>query len=588
MRLPKLWLVLALILLGLASATQTVLEPGPSNPSEQAPNRSDQKVDDWAYSGRDNSKGRSGTTPSPTMRSPAPLAQDAGSARLGYSVGGAQDVENFRENVASGYLPLPSDLTYEGLFHDYYFDTGEGKPCQHLFCPSYSQAVSPDPLSGKPQRYLTVGLNADVTEADFERKRLNLVIVLDISGSMSSPFDRYYYDRSGQRQEVDPAEGAGKSKMALAAESVAALMEHLNADDRFGMVLFNGGAHLAKPLSRVGNTDMDAIREHVLELRAGGSTHMSAGMRMGTRLFDELAGADPAKYENRIIFLTDAMPNRGATDDDDLLSLAQRNAERGIYGTFVGIGVDFNSELVETIGTIRGANYHAVHSAEQFRERLDEGFAYMVTPLVFDLELTLDAPGYRIAQAYGSPGADEATGRLMSVNTLFPSRTKDGETRGGVVLLRLQRSADGERAAASDRAVLRVRYTDRHGHVERVETAITLSDRAPDDDDTGIRKAVLLARYADLLQNWLIDERRSQEADAPIEPSVSTEFGIRPPELEPWLGRWERQSTPLSVSGHYRDLFRRFRDHMRSEMAELDDPSLQRELDLLATLADAD
>lgn len=585
MRLSKLLLFFGLIVLGLLSASPSIFVDEADDPSTE-------RVDDWVYSGEAGRDGRSGLMPSPAVNAPATMAQEAGSSRLGYAVGGAKDVANFRENVANGYLPLPSDLTYEGLFYDYDFDTGERAPCAHLFCPSYSQAVSRDPLSGEPTHYLTVGLNSNLTEADFERKRLNLVIVLDISGSMSSPFDRYYYDRFGQRQEVDPAEGANQSKMALAAESVAALMEHLNADDRFGMVLFNEGAHLAKPLSPVGQTDMDAIRDHVLELRAGGSTNMSAGMQMGTGLFDELADADPARYENRIIFLTDAMPNRGVTDDDDLLSLAQRNAERGLHSTFIGIGVDFNSELVETIGTIRGANYHSVHSAAQFRERLDEGFAYMVTPLVFDLELTLDAPGYRIAQVYGSPDADEATGRLMSVNTLFPSRTTDGETRGGVVLLRLERTGADERAsasdraAASDRAVLRARYADRHGNVERVETAVTLSERAPDRfDNTGIRKAVLLARYADLLQNWLIDERRSQEADAPIEPSVSTEIGIRPPELEPGLGRWERRSMPLTVSDPYPDLFRRFRDHMRSEMAQLGDAALRQELDVLATLA---
>lgn len=37
--------------------------------------------------------------------------------------GGAQDIENFRENVEAGFLPLPTDLSFEGLAKDYYFDT---------------------------------------------------------------------------------------------------------------------------------------------------------------------------------------------------------------------------------------------------------------------------------------------------------------------------------------------------------------------------------------------------------------------------------------------------------------------------------
>lgn len=36
--------------------------------------------------------------------------------------GGAQDVGNFRENVAAGKLPRASDVTFEGLCKDYFFD----------------------------------------------------------------------------------------------------------------------------------------------------------------------------------------------------------------------------------------------------------------------------------------------------------------------------------------------------------------------------------------------------------------------------------------------------------------------------------
>lgn len=581
MSLSKWVLAIGLLVLGLLSIGPSILHQGPDDPAT--------KRDDWVYSGGASNDWLQSSGSAPTGSVPMYRMQSqAEASRLGFAAGGAKGIDNLRENVANGYLPLPTDLTYEGLFYEYYFDTGEQIPCERLFCPSYSHAVSRDPISGEPEHYLTVGLNSGLTEADFERKTLNLVVVLDISGSMSSPFDRYYYDRSGQRQEVEPSEDAEVSKMALAAESVAALMDHLKADDRFGVVLFNGTAHRAKPLSRVGDTDMDAIRDHVLQLRAGGSTNMSAGLQMGTNLFDELPPLNPSTHENRIILLTEAMPNRGATDDSDLLSLTERNAERGIHSTFIGIGVDFNTELADAITTVRGANYHAVHSAAQFRERMDGGFPYMVTPLVFDLELTLEAPGYRIAQVYGSPEADASSGRLMTVDTLFPSRTKDGETKGGVVLLKLERLPSDETTAtaAGNGVVLQVRYADRNGGTSEVETRIALDARAPEHfDNTGIRKAILLARYADLIGNWLNDERRSRVENRPIEPSVNAEAGIHPPERLPELGRWERQSIPLNVSSEYRSLFQAFADHLRPEMRAIGDETLQRELDLLATLA---
>lgn len=52
------------------------------------------------------------------------LQRGAGtSSRAVASAGGAQDVGSFRENIRQGYLPLPTDMTFEGLISQYYFDT---------------------------------------------------------------------------------------------------------------------------------------------------------------------------------------------------------------------------------------------------------------------------------------------------------------------------------------------------------------------------------------------------------------------------------------------------------------------------------
>ena len=151
-----------------------------------------QTIDDWEFRPEDIAKDRGYPSMSPMtggMKTAMPMSAME-SSRLGYAVGGAKDINNFRENIAQGYLPLPSDITYEGLFYGYYFDTGTPEECAKLFCPEYSTAVSKDPLSKSDDYYLAVGLNSGIKESDFQRKKLNLVIVMDISGSMGSPFDQ--------------------------------------------------------------------------------------------------------------------------------------------------------------------------------------------------------------------------------------------------------------------------------------------------------------------------------------------------------------------------------------------------------------
>ena len=197
--------------------------------------------------------------------------------------------------------------------------------------------------------------------------------------------------------------------MQIADESVVALLDHLKPEDRFGLVIFSDDAFLVDPLTSVGDKDLERLKSRILKIKETDGTNMEAGMEEGTALFDRFLQADKSEYENRIIFLTDAMPNMGETGDLGLFRMLEDNADQGIYTTFIGIGVDFNTELVESITKIKGANYYSVHSAGEFKKRMDDEFDFMVTPLVFDLRLKLDAPGYEIEKVYGSPEADQAT-----------------------------------------------------------------------------------------------------------------------------------------------------------------------------------
>jgi Ca-activated chloride channel family protein len=504
-------------------------------------------------------------------------------SEIGFSVGGAKDIDNFRKSIENGYLPLVTDITYEGLFYDYYFDTGEEEQCQKLFCPSYSYAISADPFSKNNEYYLSVGLNSGIKESDFQRKKLNLVIVLDISGSMSSPFNKYYYDAFGGKVPIVEAEEDKedeKSKMQVANESVVALLDHLNDGDRFGMVLFERDAYLAKPLRDIGDTDIGAIKSHVLDLKPRNSTNMEAGMKLGTGLFENFLDSDPTQYENRIIFLTDAMPNTGMTSEEGLFGIAKKNSDNRIYTTFIGIGVDFNTELIEYITKIRGANYYSVHSAKQFKERMDDEFEYMVTPLVFNLLLKLETEGYEIEKVYGSPEADEATGEIMKVNTLFPSKKDEAGTKGGIVILKLKKTSQ------DNSLNLKVSYEDREGKIDSSEKNIILPEKEPDFfENTGIRKGILLSRYVNLVKNWINDEREGKPTS-----SVSHDKGIVIPDPDPIidenrLSRWERQSTPLNVSIIYKNLFEEFNDYFKKEMDIIGDETLNKEILILIELS---
>merc|ERR1719181_2402378 len=186
---------------------------------------------------------------------------------------------------------------------------------------------------------------------------------------------------------------------------------------------------------------------------------MEAGFRAAVELLEPVASGHHCRdRESRIIFLTDDMPNVGAVDGDTMLGMVGHAAEKGVYTSLLGVGLDFNADVVEAMSKAKGAWYGSVRTSEAFIKRLDEEFDYMVTPLVFNLRLHLSSDAYAIDKVFGSPESEISTGQLMRVNTLFPSaKDEKGQTKGGVVLLRLLK----KHSAVADDTPLKLRVHTR-------------------------------------------------------------------------------------------------------------------------------
>jgi len=347
-------------------------------------------------------------------------------------------------------------------------------------------------------------------------------------------------------------------------------------------VLFDHEAYPVKPLRKVSATDMEAIKGHILALREKGGTNWSAGYKAGLRYFDKVSKKG---YENRIIFITDAMPNSGELDKDRLFGMAKSAAKKGIHTTYLGVGVDFNPNLVEVVSKTRGANYYAIHSSKEFRKRMDAEFDYMVTPLVYDLTLKLASDDYKIDAVYGSPQAKLSTGEIIRVHTLFPSASDGTRNKGGVILLRLKKTGQAEDIKLS------VSYQDIRGKRFHNTQQVTLGKiQAPHYDNNGIRKAILLAEYVTLMKNWIIDMRAgcndkldyTHLSPEQIMPRCMQYPPLHP--LYPKLKTWERRSCKLKVSKGYAKILAFFRQHFDNEYRVLGDKSLNQEFKILKTL----
>lgn len=487
---------------------------------------------------------------------------------------GSKDINNFRENIEKGYFPLETDITYEGIYYDYSFDTGNDNQnsSDKMFYPTYSTAISKDPISNENEYYVSVGLNSNIKEEDFSRKKLNLMLVLDISGSMSSSINNYYYDLDEEEQEEI------KSKMQLANESINVLLDQLKEDDSVGIVLFDDDGYLAKPLNLVGDTDIEAIKEHVLEINAMGGTNFEAGIELANEQFEEYGIKDTDEYENRMIVITDAMPNIGETSSDGLKKMMKENSDKGVYTSFIGVGVDFNSEVVKNITDVRGANYYSVSSEDEFRTRMGEEFEYMVTPLVFDLNMDIETDGFEVVNVYGTDSVDSEKNNIMKVNTLFPSKTnEDGEVKGGIIIVKLKKTDEDANSLK-----LNVSYETRDGKKDSASQEVEFTDDDEYYTNNGIRKGILLARYVNLIKDWTEYERTEDDRFL-ITPNVGI-FDYYKLERDDdfyYYSENERTSVKLTVSEKYKEIFKSFKKYMEDEIKAIGDDSLEQEIDIL-------
>ena len=505
---------------------------------------------------------------------------------IGFSTGGAKDINNFRENIKNGYFPIATDITYNGLFYDYYFDTGKKTESEYLFSPSYSCSISKDPISFKNEYYITVGLNSNIKQSDFHRKKLNLIVLLDISGSMISTFDSYYYDQlSLDKKNISKSDDDKKSKMEIANESVNILIDQLKADDRLGIVLFNHETKILKKIELVSEMDINKTKKLISEISADGGTNMEAGYIEATKLLKNFKNSKKSEYENRIILITDAMPNTGTTSTDGLLSYIKTNSNIGIYTTFIGVGVDFNTGLIEYISDVYGANYYSVHNSKEFKERMGEQFEYMVTPLVFDLNLNLKSNDYNIEMIYGSDSSKQQKENLMKVNTLFPSKSSDtGEVKGGIILVKLKEKT--EHKNKNGEIELEVSYKDRNGKEYNNSQFINFNKNKSEEfyDNTGIRKAIVLTRYINVLKSWILYERTEDKKFMIKQDKGIVDIFYLEDKIKQILGEHERMPVKLKVSEDYKAILRKIKEYIIKENNEIKDDTLNKEIEILDIL----
>ena len=323
------------------------------------------------------------------------------SPSMGATPGGAQDIQYFRDRVKAGEIPHPNTFTPEGLFSEHDLPLAAGGACPQFLC-TVGEATAATLIAQPEVQYLAqLGFSSGLDPRTFRRAPLNLVAVIDKSGSMSG-------------QPLD-----------LVRESLYRVLDQLGPDDQLSIVLYGDRAHVH--MSPTAARDKAAISRQIAAIQSAGSTAMEEGLRVGYELAH--SSARGFKGTTRVMLFTDERPNVGATDKRSFMGMAREASQDGVGLTTVGVGVQFGAELATAISSVRGGNLFFFPDAARMTKVFREDFDTMVTELAHDLKLEVKpAQGLKIAGVYGIPGKaiEWAPGGAIrvAVETIFLSRKK--------------------------------------------------------------------------------------------------------------------------------------------------------------------
>jgi len=228
--------------------------------------------------------------------------------------------------------------------------------------------------------WLQIGVQAREAE-DAKVAPLNLALVIDRSGSMNAP-DKWPYLQ----------------------QSLRVFFRSLDPDDIVAVIGYDDEAEVVLPAQHVG--DYRWIEWTIERLYPRGSTNLHAGLMLGFREVDKNFDIH---RNNRVILLTDGIANEGVTSPDRIAREALAYNERGIYLSTIGLGMDFNDELLSQLARQGNGAYHFIDSAEEMDKVFSREVAGLVEKVAREVTVMVTlAEGVEMAALTGYDGRPPA------------------------------------------------------------------------------------------------------------------------------------------------------------------------------------
>jgi Ca-activated chloride channel family protein len=256
------------------------------------------------------------------------------------------------------------------------------------------QSVLPLGKSGKV--YLRLSLkSAPIANREW-RPRVNVALVLDRSGSMK-----------------------GK-RIAAAKEAASEALQRLAADDVVALVAYNHQVDVLQRAARLG--DDHGLKSKINGLDATGRTALHAGVVTGA---DQVKRYLAANRVNRVILLSDGLANVGPSTPRELAALGRKLGSEGISVTTIGLGLDYNEDLMQRLAAASDGNHAFVEDAKDLAGIFNAEFGDALSITAQDIEIIIECRiGFKPVRVLGREATIEGNRIRLKLNQLQGSNER--------------------------------------------------------------------------------------------------------------------------------------------------------------------
>ena len=281
----------------------------------------------------------------------------------------AASYSNVRRFLNQGQLPPAGAVRIEEMVNYFHYE--------------YPQPTGNDPFSinteisdapwNKDHKLVLIGLQGKKIPTD-NLPASNLVFLIDVSGSMSSP-----------------------NKLPLVKASMKMLVDQLREQDKVAMVVYAGSAGLVLPPTSGDNKTK--IKEAIDNLEAGGSTAGGAGIKLAYKMAKENFVKNG---NNRVILCSDGDFNVGESSDDALERMIEQERKSGVFLTILGYGMgNYQDAKMQKLADKGNGNHAYIDGISEAKKVLVNEFGGTLFTIAKDVKLQVEfnpakVQGYRL------------------------------------------------------------------------------------------------------------------------------------------------------------------------------------------------